>query len=267
MPQPVPEITSLNDPRLDIPYVTIYDQKSLGCSFFLFCLLPIAPMIYSIIAPANHLRVVQYIILALTALWVITIISNIQYARKVRKTAQPGQATLVDKFIDTTVDMTTYTLVYAFKHKEDNNEVKMYQTRIAVSTPEEFDVPIGSTLNFVSTPVKSQLNSLVNNLPFMWIISGANKFRKKINRWTFGTSFLLILFSLLVIWARAAYLATANIWMELSYQQAINPYLDMLRSLEPLNHIRVVLQTIPMLMLVIAVAVFFMFQPLFLADD
>ena len=263
MPQSVPEITSLNDPRLDIPYITIYDQKSLGFSFFLFCLLPIAPMMYSIFAPTDHLRVVQYIILFLTALWVITILSNLQYVRKIQKTAQPGQATLVDKFIDTTVDITTHTLVYAFKHKEDNNELKMYQARIAVSTPEEFNVPIGSTLNFSSTPVKNQFNSLINHLPFMWIISPIGKFHKKINRWTLSTSFILICFSLLTIWARAAYLATANLWLEMPFQQAINPFLDTLRSLEPLNHIQVVLQTIPILLLVIAVAVYFIFQSLY----
>ena len=262
MQQSVYEVTSVDDPRLDLPFITIYDQKSLGFSFFLFCLLPILPMLYSCFAQNDGLRIAQNGMLILSILWIITIFSNRNYARKIHQKAQPGQATLVDKFIDHTGDSTTKTLVYSFNYINENGETKIYQTRVAAQTTEDFNVPIGNVIHYNSVAMKNKFNSLINHLPVMWIISSPQEFQQKINRWTLTTSFILINFALLSIWARAAYLATANIWLELSSQQAINPYLTTLLSPEPLQHIQQVLRTIPSLLLIILIALIFIFTSL-----
>ena len=258
MQQPITNITELDDPRLNLPFVTIYDQKSLGCSFFLFCLLPILPVIYSVVAQNEGIRLAQYGILILTALWVITIVSNRNYVEKIRKTAQPGQATLVEKFIDITGDTITKTLVYTFNAINENGENTQYQTRVSVATQDEFDVPLGHVIKFSSVPMKSHLNSVINHLPFMWIRSGLDGFRKKINRWTFMTSFIMFMVSLLAIWTRAALLATSNIWLEFSLDQAITPILQAALSSEPLPYFQSVLITMPALPLVGATALYFM---------
>ena len=207
-----PEEIDKNDPRLDVPTITLYRKTSSGCLWLLASTLPCLAMIFAMLTDGDGVSVSQYALLLAIGLWIALWLADANNVKRLRQSGKPGSATVVDKFSYRIRDDRTYVVVYQFEHSQPDGQTHMVHVAEHSHSLHGFDVPLGHTMKFFSVPLTT---SMKRNWPATWSLMSPNELQVLMFTSVARTAIIFPLLGVLALWARTAWRVADLHWPEM----------------------------------------------------